>query len=311
MTRSRLHGVTGQGNYNTICQVCGWKFKASELRKRWDGLWVCQEDWETRHPMDFYRTIPDQKALPYVLPDREDVPTYGLGYCQFDGTSTAGLVVPRVNSEFLYTYPMTIEFWTYAVPGSLGTNFITIVRNENYFILHNQNGANAGKFRVIVYDSPLGNAWSFRSNYVLPQDSNWYKFEFTAANNTAGVMSVYDASGTQVSTENITPVNLGVLGASTPIVSVGGTPLDANGSWNGGIDELRVWNVIRTAQQLQDYRFTQLSGGEPGLKLYLNFDSKNRFTFDNKRTGSIYTGAQGFPINYPHAQWVSSDLVLP
>lgn len=303
--------VTGIGGYNAICQVCGWKYKAKDLKLRWDGLWVCKEDWEIRQPLDFLRTIPDQHPLPFVLPDMEDVPTSTLGYAQFDGSAKGYAYVPKMNNEFEYTYPITIEFWAYANPGSLGTNFVNVLRNEGRYIVHNQNSVNTGKFRFIIFDSPTGNAWSFPSTYVMLQNSNWYKFEFTATNNLGATLSVYDASGTQVSTEAIVPINLGVLGLTTPQVSIGGTTLDANGTWNGGIDELRVWNVIRTPDQLAKYRFKQISGGEAGLILYLNFDSPDVYHFDNRKYGTLYFANQGFIFTYPHVQWQHNVLVTP
>ena len=42
-----------KGDWNVICDVCGCKMKHSESRKRWDGMLVCGEDWERRHPNDF------------------------------------------------------------------------------------------------------------------------------------------------------------------------------------------------------------------------------------------------------------------
>jgi hypothetical protein len=62
--------VTGSYDYNVICKVCDFKFKASETLKRWDGLEpVCRDCWEPRHPLDFYRTRNDQHKLPYTSPD--------------------------------------------------------------------------------------------------------------------------------------------------------------------------------------------------------------------------------------------------
>ena len=57
------------GDHNAICDVCGWKFKASQLRERWDGLMVCEADWETRHPQLDLRAIPDQMRVPWTRPD--------------------------------------------------------------------------------------------------------------------------------------------------------------------------------------------------------------------------------------------------
>jgi hypothetical protein len=70
------------GDYNTICDVCGFKFKASMLKDRWDGLKVCDADWETRHPQDLLRNPDPEKAIPWARPDTpitsapEQNPTY-------------------------------------------------------------------------------------------------------------------------------------------------------------------------------------------------------------------------------------------
>lgn len=61
--------ITGSYNYNALCDVCQFKFKASQLRKRWDGLMVCDADWETRHPLDFYQTRNDTHKLPFIRSD--------------------------------------------------------------------------------------------------------------------------------------------------------------------------------------------------------------------------------------------------
>lgn len=55
--------------YNAICDVCGFKFKADQLRQRWDGYMVCNEDWEPRNILDFYRTRNDAHLLPFTRPD--------------------------------------------------------------------------------------------------------------------------------------------------------------------------------------------------------------------------------------------------
>ena len=60
------------GDYNAICDVCGLKYKASELRKRWDGAMVCQEDWEPRHPQEFIRAIKETSTLPFTRTEATD-----------------------------------------------------------------------------------------------------------------------------------------------------------------------------------------------------------------------------------------------
>ena len=61
------------GEFNAICDVCGSKFKASYLRKRWDGLMVCQDDFEQRHPQDFVRGVADIQMTPWSRVEQADV----------------------------------------------------------------------------------------------------------------------------------------------------------------------------------------------------------------------------------------------
>jgi hypothetical protein len=61
------------GDHNAFCDVCGFKFKASELRKRWDNMMVCTEDYEVRHPQDFIRGIKERPAPPWSRPRGADV----------------------------------------------------------------------------------------------------------------------------------------------------------------------------------------------------------------------------------------------
>ena len=54
------------GDWNAICDRCGFKFKASELKEEWTGLRVCTHDFELRHPQDFLRARVDKISVPWV-----------------------------------------------------------------------------------------------------------------------------------------------------------------------------------------------------------------------------------------------------
>jgi hypothetical protein len=62
--------------------VCDKKVKADKLKKRWDGLWVCKEDWETRHPQDLIKTPKEEFGnVPFVslsLEGPDLSPTYTI-----------------------------------------------------------------------------------------------------------------------------------------------------------------------------------------------------------------------------------------
>jgi hypothetical protein len=57
------------GDWNAVCDVCGFKFKASTLKDRWDGLKVCEKDWETRHPQDLLKIPRSEKSIPWANPE--------------------------------------------------------------------------------------------------------------------------------------------------------------------------------------------------------------------------------------------------
>lgn len=60
------------GSWNVICDVCGVRYKADEVKKRWDGLIVCPEDWETDHPQKYLRVQSDPKQVPFIRTEPTD-----------------------------------------------------------------------------------------------------------------------------------------------------------------------------------------------------------------------------------------------
>jgi hypothetical protein len=43
------------GDNYFCCPVCGFKTRVSDGRKRWDGEFVCRDDYEIRHPQELNR----------------------------------------------------------------------------------------------------------------------------------------------------------------------------------------------------------------------------------------------------------------
>lgn len=64
-----------------MCAVCGVKFKSDEIKKRWDGLLVCKEDFENRNILDFTRVKPEMGSVPYSNPE---VPDQFIFFCYID-----------------------------------------------------------------------------------------------------------------------------------------------------------------------------------------------------------------------------------
>jgi hypothetical protein len=55
-----------------ICEECGFKMRASQTKKRWDGLIVCDADFEERHPQDFVKGVIDRQNVPDPRPEPVD-----------------------------------------------------------------------------------------------------------------------------------------------------------------------------------------------------------------------------------------------
>jgi hypothetical protein len=73
----RPHLVIGE--WNVICDRCGFQFKASQLKDEWTGLKVCKECWESRHPQDMLPAPRPETSPPWTRPVPEDgdaSPTY-------------------------------------------------------------------------------------------------------------------------------------------------------------------------------------------------------------------------------------------
>jgi hypothetical protein len=82
----RRNWISGQ--YLAICDVCGFTFKNTQLKERWDGQMVCQQDWEPRHPQEFIRNGSPVPPLPWTRPESADVfidVTYDTYVCTVAG----------------------------------------------------------------------------------------------------------------------------------------------------------------------------------------------------------------------------------
>lgn len=60
------------GSWDVICDQCGRKYKANELRLRWDGLMVCSGDWEPRQPQDYVHGVADKMVPPFTRSESSD-----------------------------------------------------------------------------------------------------------------------------------------------------------------------------------------------------------------------------------------------
>jgi len=101
-----------KGDWIALCDVCGRKYKASNLKKRWDGLMCCDHDWEIRQPQDFVRGIADTQIAPWLRSEPANsfiaVTQALLGQYLSTSIATLLLTVVRAPYNFYITSPVTV-----------------------------------------------------------------------------------------------------------------------------------------------------------------------------------------------------------
>ena len=96
------------GDYNAVCDLCGGTFKASKMRKTWDGYYVCQTDWYPRNPLDFQPRVSEESVPPWTRPRGIDKNLSGgeltaSGIIQFyNGVATSPYIPDITASSFVY-----------------------------------------------------------------------------------------------------------------------------------------------------------------------------------------------------------------
>ena len=91
------------GDFKRVCDVCGFDYYASETFKRWDGLIVCAEDFERRHPQDFVRGRTDRQNVHDARPVQPEVFLYPAGgpfffVLNYDGVKSLEVVSATFRS---------------------------------------------------------------------------------------------------------------------------------------------------------------------------------------------------------------------
>jgi hypothetical protein len=112
--------------HKVICDICGFKYNSDEVKKRWDGMVVCKQDFEEKHPSLTYkyRHKSTEGSLPVgalIRSEPEDtfvflcdlytsmgVAGYGTAGCAQAGTYNLGMsplpsltVVPIVENRII------------------------------------------------------------------------------------------------------------------------------------------------------------------------------------------------------------------
>jgi hypothetical protein len=91
------------GDWNAVCYECGRKFKASALKRHWQGYYVCKAHWEPRQPQDFVRGVNEVLKSPWSQPLNKPVfvPTANVVWVSDTLTMSEGMELVKNGSVTL------------------------------------------------------------------------------------------------------------------------------------------------------------------------------------------------------------------
>jgi hypothetical protein len=223
---------------------------------------------------------------------------------QFDGTDDFASI-PVTNGDFDFDHTLTIEAWVKPLSVTGSGYYRGIVRGA-----HEEPPPKKSGGWVMFLGKQARSSWGL--GVCLPRcDDAISGAGNIQANQWQHLAGVYD--GTHVSiyrngyfvamrdhchSGNISHISYVLLGSWKT-------------SFNGLIDEVRVWNVVRTQSQIQANMNISLTGSEPGLVGYWRLDEGSGQTIadstgkNNGRLGSTTRVDTYDPI------WVPSDLPIP
>lgn len=279
--------------YNAICDSCGWKRKSTEMRQRWDGLMVCRDTcWESRHPMDFYRTRNDTHKLPWTRPEPSDTFTEVAGYAlRCEGAQCATLSSAGTGSQ-VADYPITVEAMV-LLPNSSITSVKNIYRWGGGGLIFRVGDVADGFYLYYTPDAAVSTRVIAAATGFIPSDAGgrWARLSMVVTDSTTATayLNYRDSTGTQ-QTVTATPStsDLGGLLTYTGGIIVGNTPGSVEPA-PGPIDDIRIWSTARTADQVNNNWDKVVPATSTGLVSNWRFDDLRTTPPSTTTTDSVIT----------------------
>ena len=212
------------------------------------------------------------------------------GAAQFDGVNDFVAVADSASLDI--TGDLTLEVWVNPEgAGSHNPEGGMIVGKDNSYLLAR---AQDGSIKVALNGTSGTWAWS-DTGYDAPLDT-WTHISvaFDASARTIHTYANGDLVG--VNTNGFIPSDLTASNEQLQI----GSRSTTNQFFDGQIDDVRVWNSVRTAEQIRDNYDQQLTGSETNLQAYYRFDgdvagSEVRDLTSNGNHGTLTNGADLVP----------------
>jgi hypothetical protein len=172
---------------------------------------------------------------------------------------------------------------------------------QHSFISKNQSSGNQRSYEFLLYEDDLGLSLStdgadatFKSVTWSPSTNTWYHVAATY-DQSAGEVKLYVNGTQQGSTQTGAPTT--TINNSSADLHIGSNP--QGDAFDGKIDDVRVWNVVRSQSEISDDKSQELNGDESGLVGYwkLNNSLVDETSNDNDLTNDNATVSSDVPFS--------------
>jgi hypothetical protein len=182
----------------------------------------------------------------------------------------------------------TIEFWAYVLTSSWAAD-----ANTMFFYGTNNRDADGFGFDFGSTASGIGTIDPFTNNSATdPQGDNKPSGLMANVNQWAHFAMTWDGTNVRAFVNGVekVAVPIAMLNTGMTALTIGGYP---PAYFNGYIDEFRIWNVARAAEEISSTMGHTLVGNEAGLTGYWRFDETSGTTAADSVTSAGHTAHPG------------------
>jgi hypothetical protein len=217
------------------------------------------------------------------------------GHCagfafNFTGATYATLTRP-VQDDF------TLEAWVKTSSSLAGT-----LHYQGRALVHGDVVGNANDFGASILNSKfalgVGNPDTTVQGGTTVTTDQWIHIAATRQRSTGEIRIIVNGS----LDGSLTPAQTNSLTAPS-VLTLGGNTIDGR-YFIGYVDELRIWNVVRTPAEISSTMNQRLNGSEPGLVSYFRFDEGSGTVAVDSSSRAVNATLTGSPA------WVPSDAPI-
>ena len=220
-------------------------------------------------------------------------PGYGL---DFDGSNDYISIPNSATYNYVTGNAFTLEAWVKINAAASSINTIIGKKipgggTSGYAFYVNSWGTSD---RKLVFEATTG---TFLSTGTIPNDT-WTHVAVSVSS--AGVATLY-INGVADGTGNVT------IPTNSNTVNVGAFGNNGYFYFNGGLDEVRIWNVAKTASEINTYKSSDVKGFA-NLQLYYKLNEGTGSTSGDSSSNANNGTLSNFALTGSRSNWVSSSF---